>query len=459
MKRFISFENKANNMNHNVDILSNPKSAFWQLSKPLILLSIFQACYSMVDMFWVSQFSQEAFFAISVSAPLISVMTGFGTSIGTGTNSIISRELGKKDFEGSYNSILHGIVAIAVLSLIFIISTFFLKDILYLMDVKESADLAIAYLTPMFLFSFITLLSSLFVSTLEAEGNSSIPTRLLIFTNILNLILDPILIFVLGLGVVGAAYASILSSLVAVVYFLYWYLSGKSEVILNLKYFKPGIVYDIFVVAIPNFLMSILWGVGMIYINSVLIEQLGEIGVLLYSTSLKLESLLLAPQNAMGTALISICGQLFGANKIDDLKEIYNYVLKVSVSLTVILTVAFFFVRDYGFAFYSVTGVEESVFYIAIFGIFIVTCQEISIISNKMFDGMGKSYYSLILSIGTIILDIAMIALLYPVLTSGVCVIVGMLIGQFIFAVIYCIFIRSILNGNNRIEKLLHRGN
>ena len=286
-------------MNHNVDILSNPKSAFWQLSKPLILLSIFQAGYSMVDMFWVSQFSQEAFFAISVSAPLITLMTGFGNALGTGTNSIISRELGKKDLEGAYNSILHGIVAIAVLSLVFMLSTLFLKDILYLMDIKNSTDLVIAYLTPMFLFSFITLLSSLFVNTLEGEGNSSIPTALLIITNVLNLILDPILIFVLDMGVVGAAYASIISSLIAVIYFLYWYLSGKSEVILNFKYFKPGIVYDIFVVAIPNFLMSILWGIGMIYINSVLMEQLGNIGVLLYSTSLKLESLLVAPQNAI----------------------------------------------------------------------------------------------------------------------------------------------------------------
>lgn len=444
-------------MHRNVDILSNPKRAFWQLSKPLILLSIFQAGYSLIDMFWISQFSQEAFFAIGVSTPLITLMTGFGGSIGIGTNSIISRELGKKDLEGSYNSILHGILYIAALSLVFMLSIFFLKDILYLMDVTESVDLAIAYLTPMFLFSFITLLPGLFVSTLEAEGNSSTPTILLIFTNVLNLILDPILIFVLGWGVAGAAYASIFSSLVAVIYFLYWYLSGKTEVVLNLKYFRPGIVYDIFIVAIPNFLMSILWSFGMIFINAVLIEQLGGIGVLLYSTSLKIESLLLAPQNAMGTALISVSGQLFGAGKMDEMKEIYDYALKITVSLTIILTVAFFFIRDYGFALFSVTGVETSVLCIAIFGIFIVTCQEISIISNKLLDGMGKSYYSLLLSIGTIVLDLALIAVLAPILTSGVCVIVGLLLGQLIFAIIYCIFIKNILNGKIDIEKVLHR--
>lgn len=127
------------------------------------------------------------------------------------------------------------------------------------------------------------------------------------------------------------------------------------------------------------------------------------------------------------------------------------------MALTIIFTVAFFFIRDYGFALYSVTGVETSVFYIAIFGIFIVTCQEISVISNKLLDGLGKSYYGLILSIGTIILDLLMIALLSPVLTSGVCVLIGMFIGQLVFAIIYWIFIKKILNGNNRIEEMFRK--
>lgn len=440
-------------MTHNVDILSNPKKAFWKLSSPLIILSIFEACYSLVDMFWVSQLSPEAFFAVGVTAPLLSLIICFGDAVGIGTNSIISRELGKKNIKSTYNSILHGIVACGIISLILILSTFFLKEILGLMHVSENIDLAMNYICPIFLFSIVILFSSLFANTLQAEGNSKIPTRLIILTNILNLILDPLLIFVLDWGIVGAAYATIFSSTIAVSFYLYWYLSGKSLVVLNFKYFKPGIIYDIFVVAVPNFLMDGIWCVSMMYFNRILIMQLGSIGVLLYSTSLTIESLLISPQKAFGKGLLSISGHLFGAEDFDGLKEIYRHALIVSVSLAIVTAVAFFFVRDYGFALFSVTNAETSVFYIALLGIFILPCEEVVIMSNKVLDGMGKSYHSLILSNGTIISEIIIITILAPILTSGVCILVGILITEFIYAIIYYILLRHMLNGKNRLEE------
>ena len=243
-------------MVHNIDLTSNPKEAFWKLSTPFILLSLFEAAYSFVDMFWVSQMNHDAFFAIGVCAPLVALISHFGSSIGTGTNSIIARKIGQKDFEGTYNAILHGIIACTILGVIFVGISFFLKDILELMNVTQSIDLAIAYLTPMFICSFVFLFSNLFTSTLQAEGNSKTPTALLIMSNVMNLILDPIFIFVFGWGVKGVAYATILSVLLNVIYMLYWYLTGKSEVVLNFKHFRPGIVYDIFIVAVPNFIIS-----------------------------------------------------------------------------------------------------------------------------------------------------------------------------------------------------------
>ncbi|WP_458404142.1 MATE family efflux transporter [Methanobrevibacter sp.] len=440
-------------MVYNVDILSNPKEAFWKLSSPLILLSIFQACYSLVDLFWVSQLSQEAFFAVGVTAPLFSLIITFGDAVGVGTNSLISRELGKKDFENTYNSILHGIVACCVLSAGIILSAFFLKDILALLNVTESVDLAITYIFPIFIFSFVFLFSSLFVNTLQAEGNSRIPTRLLILTNILNLILDPILIFVFDWGIIGASFATIISTSVAVIFFLFWYLSGKSEVILNFKYFKPGIIYDIFVVAVPNFLMDGLWCVSMMYFNRILIHQLGSIGVLLYATSLNIESFVVSPEIAFGKAVLTISGHLYGADDYDKLKEIYAYSLYTSVSLVIVTAIAFFFVRDYVFALFSVTNVETSVFYIALTGIFLLPCKQVTIMSNKVLDGMGKSYYSLILSNGSIISQIILASLLSPILTQGVCVLIGIFISELIFAIINYILLRNMLNGKNRLEE------
>lgn len=377
--------------------------------------------------------SENAFFAIGVSLPLVTLIVSFGKSIGIGTNSIMSREIGEEDYEDTYNSILHGIVVCLVLTLLIMLSTLFLKDILLLMDATAAMELSIEYLTPIFLCSFVFLFSNFFASTLQAEGNSRTPTVMLILTNILNLILDPIFIFVFNWGVTGAVYATVLSSGVTAFYLLYWYLSGKSEVVLDIKYFKPGIVYEIFIVAIPDFLSDSLWCISMMFFNRILIEQLGEIGILLYSTASRIETLMISPQKAFGRALVSVCGHLYGAEKFEELTDLYIYILKITIVIALITSVVFFFIRDYGFALFSVTGAETSIFYIALAGIIIVPFNEITVISEKMLDGMGKSYISFVLTIGIIIYEIALVNFLSPIFTSGVCVLLGILIGKITF--------------------------
>ena len=437
-------------MGNNVDFNSDSKKAFWEFTTPVLVLTLFQAGYSFVDVFWVSQMNAESFFAIGVAVPLVTLIISFGKSIGIGTNSIMSRQIGDNDFTDTYNSILHGIAACLLIGFIVIISTFFLEDILTYMGATSSMELSMQYLTPIFLCPFVFIFSNFFANTLQAEGNSKTPTRLLILTNVLNLILDPIFIFVLGWGVSGVSYATILSSGVTAVYLLYWYLSGKSEVPINFKYFKPGIVYDIIIVALPNFLTDSLWCISMLFFNKILIEQLGQIGVLLYSTASRIESIMVSPQKAFGRGLVSVSGHLYGANKIDELEDLYHYVLKKAIILAIISTIIFFFIRDYGFALFSVTGAPESVFYIALAAIIIIPFNEVSVMSEKMLDGMGKSYHELFFTIGIIIYEISIVTLLAPIFKHGVCVLLGILIGEVTFAIAYYILLKYLLNKSKK---------
>ena len=431
-------------MSKNVDFISNPKKAFWQFTTPILLLTLFEAGYSFVDVFWVSQMNAESFFAIGVAVPLVTLIISFGKSIGIGTNSIMSRKLGENNIKDTYNSILHGIISCIIMGVLIILSTFFLEDILTFIGAASSMELSMQYLLPIFYCSFVFIFANFFASTLQAEGNSRLPTILLILTNVLNLILDPIFIFVLGWGVSGVSYATILSSSVTAFYLLYWYLSGKSEVVLNFKYFKLGIVYDIFIVAIPNFLTDSLWCVTMLFFNKLLIEQLGQIGILLYSTASRIESIIISPQKAFGRSLVSISGHLYGANKLDELEDLYHYILKISILIAIISAVAFFFIRDYGFALFSVTSAPVSVFYIALAAIIILPFDEISVMSGKMLDGMGKSYHSLVLTIGIIVYEIGIASLLAPIFKQGVCVLLAILIGEVTFGIIYYILVKYI---------------
>lgn len=446
-------------MKYNVDFITNPKHAFWQFTRPLLLLSLFEAGYSFIDVFWVSQMDQKSFFAIGVAIPLFTLIYGIGKALGVGTNSIIARQSGKHDIVGAQNSILHGIIACIVMGIIIALSTFYLKDILIFTKANSSSlDLSMAYLRPLFIFSFVFLFANLFVSTLQGEGNSKIPTAMLIITNILNLILDPIFIFVLHMGVTGVSIATILSNTVTAIFLLYWYLSGRSEIELNFKYFKPGIVYEIFIVAIPSFLTDSLWCVTSLYFNRILIEQLGQIGVLLYGTSSRIQSLIASPQKAFSRALISVSGHLFGANKTEELIKLYYYVLKISIIIAIITTVIFFFIRDYGFALFSVTGAPESVFYIALAGIIIVPVNEVTVLARKIIDGTGKSYYDLILSICMIFFEIMIATLLSHYFKHGIGVLLAILIAEIVFAIIYFTLIIHIFDKHKKgkIKKFHH---
>lgn len=209
---------------------------------------------------------------------------------------------------------------------------------------------------------------------------------------ILNIILDPIFIFNLNLGIKGAVYATVISTFLVFIALVYWYLSGWTKVPLSVKYFKfhSYIFVEIFKVALPNFLDDLLWCIATSFINSILILTMGAIGPILYSVSNKLKTLLIAPVRGFGRALVSVTGHLFGANKFGDLEGMFNYVLKISVAVTLVVMIVVIFLRDYIFCLFSVTGIETEVALIVGVGTILMISLPFSMISAKMLDGFGR---------------------------------------------------------------------
>ena len=431
-------------MNKKIDLVSQPKKSYWKLTIPLLRFEIFNAFYGLVDIYWASQLTSDAFYAISVSTPLFILICCVGECVGQGTNSIMSRYIGSNDYNSTYNSIIHGLILIGIVWIICLFSILFIDNIFVLLKVEESMDLALIYTIPLFTFSIILLIVNYFSQTLQAEGNSKTPTILVIGANILNIILDPIFMFVLNWGILGAAYATIMSFLTAAIIMIYWYLSKKTKVPLNLKYFniQLRIFYEILKVALPNLFNDAIWCISAIYINGVLIEELGKTGILLYSTSSKIRDLLLAPIKGLGRGVMILSGHLFGAKEINELKNMYNYVLKISVSAALILGMIFLFIRDLVYKSFNIMNMELSVLAISIFGIFIFLSISFSYISAKTIDGFGKSYYSLIPTALKIVLMMILISLLRQYLPKGISVLVSILICEIMMAVIYYVVLK-----------------
>lgn len=140
------------------------------------------------------------------------------------------------------------------------------------------------------------LLCNVLCETFQSEGNSKTPVKIMIFTNILNLILDPIFIFTFNMGISGAAYATIVSTLISVLFFIYLYLTGKTKIPLSLKYFKPNlhIVFEIFKVSIPNTLEDNLAFILQTTIVSTIFNS-KQTGLVLYAVSIRIREFLRAP--------------------------------------------------------------------------------------------------------------------------------------------------------------------
>lgn len=426
-----------------IDLVSVPKKSFWKLSLPILGFCLFDAIYGIVDMLWVSQLNEAALFALGISIPITTLISSFGDSIGQGTNSLMSRYIGSNHYKNAYNTLIHGIILSVILWLFNVSLLFFDDDLLSLMNITQETDLILRYLTPMLLLSFVFIFMNLFSETFQAEGDSKTPTILIIGSNILNLLLDPIFIFYFGWGVEGAAYATILSALIVFVILLYFYLAGKTKVPLNLKYFKPhAYMFDeILKVALPNFLDNALWCISMLFINETLVNSLGVIGPILYSVSNKIKTLLIAPTRAFGRGLMSVTGHLFGARKFHELEVMYHYVLNAAVIVSILVMIVFFIFRNQVYEAFSVFGMEMSIFWIAILGFFIMVGTSFSMIASKMLDGFGKSPYSLGLTALKIAFDIFIISILNMYFSMGSGVLVGITITEILFAAIYFKFL------------------
>ncbi len=443
-------------MYEKIDLVTLPKKSFWKLSIPIIAFCIFDAIYGIVDMLWVSRIGVEAFYAIGVSIPITSLIFSFGDSVGQGTNSMISRFIGSGDYQSAYNTLIHGIIISSIIWVLTVLCLVFAQGILYNFDKGDSYILIFDYLVPIVIFAYVFILTNLFSETMQAEGNSHTPTILIIGSNILNIILDPILIFNLNLGIKGAAYATVISSAIPFLIFLFLYRTGRTKIPLSRKYleFRSYIIVEIFKVALPNFITDGMWSFSMSFINSILMVTMGDIGPILYSVTNKLRSLLIAPVRGYGRGLMSVTGHLFGAEHFEELEMMYKYVLKIAIVTTAIVMIVFIFIRDFAFGIFSITGMENEIFWIATGGSIVMVVTAVSMISAKMLDGFGKSIYTLIITVAKIIFEVIVILQLSKFIQDGSCVLIGLLLSEIISAIIYYLFLRHLFNNFDEEYKL-----
>ncbi|WP_028855773.1 MATE family efflux transporter [Psychrilyobacter atlanticus] len=249
--------------------------ALLKLSLPAVVGILISAIYNVVDTLFVGMLNDtRAIGAIAVSYPLFMLIAAIGQMIGVGGGNMISRFLGAQDKKSATTTFNLSIALGVVFS---IVATIF--GVNYLEWILKSIGAtptilpyAKTYTLIIVLGTFFTVINMVLNNTIRAEGNSKYSMCAIGLGAILNIILDPIFIFVLDYGIEGAAVATVISQFISTLFLFKYYFSKSSLLKVSFKQFlfKKSIFYSIIIVGLPSFSRQILVSVSMAVYNNAL---------------------------------------------------------------------------------------------------------------------------------------------------------------------------------------------
>lgn len=376
-------------------------------SVPAILAMMVTSLYNTVDRAFIGSIEGVGALAISglgVTMPIFTIIVGFGVLIAVGGSTNISIKLGERDKESAEKVLGNTLMLAIIISLIvMIIGILFIDKILYLFGASEhTISYARDYMGVIFLGTPFNLIAFCLNNAIRAEGNPKLASKTMIVGCILNVILDPIFIFVLGLGIKGAAMSTVLCQIIISMWILSYFLRKKSSLELkksNLKLdFK--IVKVIIAIGLAPFLMEMANGLIHVITNNSLKVYGGDfaIGAMTCITSISL--LFLMPVFGLSQGMQTIIAYNYGAKKYDRSKRA---LILAMITAIFILTIGFILIKIFPEFFIGIFNKDEGLIDLAKKGIninlFALPIVSVAIIGPVYFQSIGKVKQSMFLTL------------------------------------------------------------
>ena len=394
--------------NKNIEMITgDPKKAIVKLALPMMLSMLLIMLYNIADSIWVAGLGADALAAIGFITPLFMVLVGLGNGIGAGANSLIARYIGAKNYDQANNAGLHGIVLSVIVSAIFtIIIEGFMVPILQFMGAGDTIQYAMDYSYIIFGFLFIFVYSGVASAIFRSEGDMRRATIAIAVTAILNIILDPVFIYVLNFGISGAAWATVISATMSCLVMSYW-IWGKKDLFLDLSpsnfHYESSMMLDTLQVAIPSTLENIVFSALAVIINSMLVLAAGTTAVAVYTASMRIVQLSMIPLIGIGTAVLTVAGVAYGAHNHVNLKTAHSYSIKLGFAVSILLGIIMFVFSTQIATLFSYTEASAALSpqiatAISVLSLFVLAIPH-GIMSSMMFQGVGKGIYSLLITL------------------------------------------------------------
>lgn len=311
------------------------------LSLPSVAAVVTVSLYNIVDTFWVARLGYEAIAALTIVLPYQILVIAMGAGTGIGILSLVSRRFGERNIAATSHTAGQVFFLSGFFGFIFMTAAILFPDTILaafgatpdIMEYGRQYLVFTAYGIPQIFFALVV------SNLLRGAGDAVKPMIIMITASIINIILDPFMIFGIGpfpeMGVRGAALATVIAQSVGAGFSLYYLLARKSPFRIKSGYLKPDIpiLRDIYRVGAPSMVLKAAWGVSFIIFNNV-VSLFGSLTIAAAGIAIRVSDLAFMPIIGVSNGLLPIVGFNFGARI---WKRLWGSVKLASISIVSLL--------------------------------------------------------------------------------------------------------------------------
>ena len=389
--------------NHVEVMLGEPHKAVVSMFVPVFIALMIAQINVFVDTVWCSSLGIDAMSAISTVSSIYFILVGIGNGIGIGVNVAISRRIGAGDFDGASKCASQTIVSMILVSLPIIPLLYFTFDPLVIaMGAEDVLEECRDYFIPVILLCTFTILNGVLAGTFRGEGAAKTSSMINIISAVFNMILDPVLIFGLGLGLLGAASATMISAIFAVSLSFIIYRSGGTVLKLRASRPEKAILWDVFYVGLPQTAELFIMGAMNIVLIAFVLRCGGTEGLAVYGMPWNIITLFMIPIHAFAAAMVPVCSSAIGQKDPGRLRTGYYFTAKTAFGVGVLLSIFIFLSAGVLLSIYtyssSMSGYHDEMIHILrIYSLFLPFYGMIYV-GSSMLSCLRKSPYALMSS-------------------------------------------------------------
>lgn len=377
------------------------------MAVPMMISMLVQAFYNVVDSIFVARISENALTAVSLAFPLQNLMIAFGGGTAVGINALLSRSLGEKRQEMVDRSANTGIFLSIITAIIFaVIGALFSRPFFTMQtDVAEIIEYGVDYASICLIFSIGIFSQFCFERLLQSTGKTTLAMITQLIGAVINIILDPILIFgLLGfpeLGVAGAAIATVAGQIIAAIFAIIINIKVNREISLSLRMIRwdTEVARRIYKVGFPSILMQSVGSVMNFFLNRILIS-FTTTATAVFGAYFKLQSFIFMPVFGLNSGMVPIIAYNYGARRPDRVKRTIKLSLFTALSVMACGFIMFEAFPGFLLGFFSAS---EQMLQIGVPALRIIAINFMlagfCIISISVFQAIGNPSHSFIVSV------------------------------------------------------------